>query len=353
MFEGERHAHTSLERLIATPYPAEYRTAARNAIEVCLRLQPEEKFILITDEASLAIGASLADEVRSLGNPMHVFILEEMGVRPMIAMPQEILDALFHTDVSIYACASQAGELRHRIEMMNTINVAKPRHGHMVNINHRIMIEGMQADFIEVDRISQRVFELASQARTITAKTRHGTDIEAILSPQLNWLKTSGIISSDKWGNLPGGETFTAPENVNGVYVVDGVVGDYLCGKYGELSETPLTIEIANSRIRSCSCENKELLHEFIQYCMTDENSNRVGEFAIGTNTACTSIIGHILQDEKLPGVHIAFGHPYAEHTGADWKSSTHIDVVGRDFDIWIEGQKIMQDGMFMKDILS
>ena len=40
-------------------------------------------------------------------------------------------------------------------------------------------------------------------------------------------------------------------------------------------------------------------------------------------------VIGNILQDEKFPGVHIAFGDPYGAHTGAKWKSSTHIDVVG------------------------
>jgi leucyl aminopeptidase (aminopeptidase T) len=73
-----------------------------------------------------------------------------------------------------------------------------------------------------------------------------------------------------------------------------------------------------------------------------------VGEFAIGTNTACTRVIGNILQDEKIPGIHIAFGHPYAEHTGANWFSKTHIDCVGRDFDIWFDGEQVMKAGKFL-----
>ena len=56
----------------------------------------------------------------------------------------------------------------------------------------------------------------------------------------------------------------------------------------------------------------------------------------------------HILQDEKIPGVHIAFGHPYAEHTGANWISKTHIDCVGRDFDIWFDDEQVMQGGKFL-----
>jgi len=341
--------HT-IETISSLPFPGVYRKAARNAMEVCLRLQPEERFTLITDKACLPIAASLVQDVLTLGNDMCVFVLEDLGERPMINMPPVILDALRKTDVSIYACRTQTGELRHRIEMMDVVNQCGIRHGHMVNINHQIMIEGMQADFVQVDAISQRVVELARKARTIRATTAAGTDIVATLSPQLNWLKTSGIINKDKWGNLPGGEIFTSPENVDGIFVVDGVVGDYLCEKYGDLHETPLTIEIEKSRIRNCSSDNQELLDEFVAYCMTDENSNRVGEFAIGTNTALRHVIGHILQDEKIPGVHIAFGHPYSEHTGANWKSSSHIDVVGRDFNIWIEDRQIMKAGCFTLD---
>ena len=78
-----------------------------------------------------------------------------------------------------------------------------------------------------------------------------GTEFEAEFSPKLKWLKTSGIIQKDKWGNLPGGEILTSPLTTNGIFVVDGVIGDYLCARYGDLREAPLTIEVENSRIRS------------------------------------------------------------------------------------------------------
>jgi leucyl aminopeptidase (aminopeptidase T) len=182
----------------------------------------------------------------------------------------------------------------------------------------------------------------------VTCRTPAGTDYVAELSPNLKWLKTGGIITREKWGNLPGGEIFTSPFTSNGVFVVDGVVGDYLCQKYGDILETPLTIVVEDNRIRSLECENKELLEEFRAYTSTDENSDRVGEFAVGTNTACTHIIGNILQDEKIPGIHIAFGHPYAEHTGQTWISKTHIDCVGRDFDIWFDDDQVMKAGKFL-----
>ena len=321
---------------------------AQNAIEVCLRLKPEERITIITDTVTREIAAALQREVERVGSDYSLFVLEHHARRPLKSMPKMILDDLARSQVSIFAAQSQPDELGARTEMTTVVNQNRIRHAHMVNINRQIMLEGMRADFCVVDELSQRLVERARQVDRITCKTPRGTEFEAELSQKLKWLKTSGIIAPDKWGNLPGGEIFTAPMNTNGTFVVDGVVGDYLCERFGDLQSNPLTIEVENNRIRSLRSENKDLRDEFRAYTNTDENSNRVGEFAIGTNIACTHIIGHILQDEKLPGVHIAFGHPYAEHTGANWASKTHIDCVGRDFDIWFNGEQVMRRGKFL-----
>jgi leucyl aminopeptidase (aminopeptidase T) len=252
------------------------------------------------------------------------------------------------SDVSIFAVEVQRNELKSRMQMTEVVNRRRMRHAHMVNITPQIMCEGMRADYDRVDRLSQKVIEKAQKARFIRATTAAGTDIRAEMNPDYKWLKTSGIISRDKWGNLPGGEIFTTPGEVNGVFVVDGVVGDYLCAEFGLLEATPLTIEIKDNRIVGCSSENKKLREDFHAYTHTDENSDRVGEFAIGTNIGVERVIGNILQDEKFPGIHIAFGNPYGEHTGAPWRSSTHIDVVGLRFNIWIEDEPIMRDGKFL-----
>src|SRR5205809_1252029 len=336
------------DRIYLFPIDPELIPGARNAIEVCLRLKPKERITIITDIATREIAAALQKEVERVGSEYSLFSLEHHARRPLQYMTEIILDDLARSQVSIFCAQTQTGELGARIQMTTVINNHRIRHGHMVNINRQIMREGMRADFCAVDALSQRLVERAREAQHITCRTPHGTEFQAELSPELKWLKTSGIITRDKWGNLPGGEIFTAPMNTNGAFVVDVVVGNYLCERYGDLQSNPLTIEVENNRIRSLRSENKDLRDEFRAYTSTDENSNRVGEFAIGTNTACTHIIGHILQDEKIPGVHIAFGHPYAEHTGANWVSKTHIDCVGRDFDVWFDGEQVMRAGRFL-----
>ena len=336
------------DRAYRYPIDPELIPGARNAIEVCLRLKAKERITIITDTATREIAAALQKEVERVGSEYSLFSLEHHARRPLQYMPEIILDDLARSQVSIFCAQTQTGELGARIQMTTVINNHRIRHGHMVNINRQIMREGMRADFCAVDALSQRLVERAREAQHITCRTPHGTEFQAELSPELKWLKTSGIITPDKWGNLPGGEIFTAPMNTKGVFVVDGVVGDYLCERFGDLESNPLTIEVENNRIRSLRSENKDLRDEFRAYTSTDENSNRVGEFAIGTNTACTHVIGNILQDEKIPGVHIAFGHPYAEHTGANWVSKTHIDCVGRDFDVWFDGAQVMRAGKFL-----
>ena len=330
------------------PFDPEYAPGAYNAVNVCLRVQPSEQVCVITDEATVEIAAAVVREIEKLGAPYHAWVLEELADRPLKDLPREILDDLETTQVSIFAVQVQTNELRSRIQMTDVVNRRKIRHAHMVNINRQIMLEGMRADFGRVDRLSQKVVEMVRKASKIRAKTAAGTDLTADLNPNYKWLKTSGIITPEKWGNLPGGEIFTTPGEVNGTFVIDGVVGDYLCAKFGDLEENPLTVHMKGNRLTEAHSENRELESDFWRYTHTDSNSDRVGEFAIGTNIDLKKVIGQILQDEKYPGVHIAFGNPYGAHTGADWDSTTHIDVVGRKFNIWVDDQQIMQDGKFL-----
>ncbi len=329
-------------------FDPELTPGARNAVRVCLRVQPSEKVTVITDEVSLEIAAAIVHELEDIGCPYQTWVLEDVATRPLTDLPLPIAEDLETSQVSIFAVQAQANELKSRMQMTDIVNRQKIRHAHMVNIKKRIMLEGMRADFQKVDRLSAKVMEAVRKAKQIRAKTPSGSDLVADLNPNYRWVKTSGIISTEKWGNLPGGEIFTTPGEVNGTFVIDGVVGDYLCEKFGDLKANPLTIQVKGNRVIEAHSENKELQDDFWAYTHTDENSNRVGEFAIGTNIELKDVIGEILQDEKLPGVHIAFGNPYGAHTGAEWYSATHIDVVGRKFDIWVDDEQIMRSGQFL-----
>ena len=94
--------------LLAVPYPEEFREGARNAITTCLRIAPDEKVTLITDESCLAIAASLAAELAACGCTWNSFVLEDIVERPLNGMPSEVLDDMETSQVSIFACAGAA-----------------------------------------------------------------------------------------------------------------------------------------------------------------------------------------------------------------------------------------------------
>ncbi|MEO8076900.1 MAG: aminopeptidase, partial [Acidobacteriota bacterium] len=158
------------------------------------------------------------------------------------------------------------------------------------------------------------------------------------------------LINPRYWSNLPAGEVFTTPHSVDGRFVCDGTAGDYFNGKYGILHRTPLALEIRGGRLVSAACDRVDLEQDFWDYCHTDENSNRVGELAFGTNLGLREMIGILLQDEKVPGVHLAFGDPYGNQTQADWKSKTHVDVLTRGCDVWIDDEQVIAAGQYLLD---
>ena len=77
------------------------------------------------------------------------------------------------------------------------------------------------------------------------------------------------------------------------------------------------------------------------------ENGRRAGAFAIGMLEEVTRLSGNLLQDETIPRLHVAFGNPSPEFTGADWTSPVHVDVVATGCTVEVAGRTIMRAGLF------
>ncbi len=331
---------------------AEFAPGAHNAIDVCLAIQPRERIAIIADEATREVAASLAIAVEDAGaRPMSVLV-EQVATRPLTSAPPAVLSALEQADAGILCVQPLQGELGARMEIVGVVERRGIRYAHMVGVTPQIMVQGMRADYRLVDRLSQILCERMRHARTLRVETAAGTAFTASFDPSLAWIKTSGLISPRYWSNLPAGEVFTTPASVDGTFICNATVGDYFGPKYGDLSETPIELEIAGGRLVSATCSRSDLEKEFWEYCHTDACSDRVGELAFGTNLALHEMIGILLQDEKHPGVHLAFGDPYGSQTGADWKSRTHVDVLTRDCDVWIDEEQVIREGRYLLDML-
>src|SRR5271165_7606944 len=237
--------------------PTELMAGARNAVEVCLNVRSGERVALVADAVSRVVAASLERALKERGARPTGLLLEDFGSRPMSGAPEPVLEVLETADVGILCMTPQPGELGARMAIVRVVERRQIRYAHMIGVTPEIMQQGMRTDYRKVDELSNRLRERMLRAETLTVKTQAGTAISAHFSRQLDWVKTSGLISPRYWSNLPAGEVFTTPETVDGTFVCDATAGDYFNGKYGDLQQTPLVLKIAGGRLMHAECGRK------------------------------------------------------------------------------------------------
>jgi aminopeptidase len=321
---------------------------AENAVR-CMGVTSQDRVFILTDFERESIARRVAAAALARHADVSVRFLEHYGERPLTAFSDELRNDLIQArpTVTYYIATARPGEIAFRIPLLPFLaNELKTRHGHMIGIDEQLMTEGMCADYDEVFTLTNRIYEIVRHAKQIHVTSEKGSDVVATFHPDWKWIPCHGRYTEQgKWGNLPEGEVFTAPATVDGVLVCD-VLGDFFSEKYGVLKH-PVTLVVRDGYITSVSCEDAAIEKDVRDYLFSTPNGNRAGEFAIGTLTSLKRLTGNLLQDEKMPGLHVAFGNPYPEFTGADWNAQIHVDVIPTRCTIEVDGREIMRDGQF------
>ncbi|GAC1435265.1 MAG: hypothetical protein NVSMB65_09230 [Chloroflexota bacterium] len=329
--------------------PDRMRQGAASAA-TALGLGPRDRVVIMTDHARQHIAALVAEQARERAAATTVVLLEDYGTRPLTAFPDALrrdLEAAAPT-ATYYIATARPGEVAMRMGLLPYLTgTLKARHGHMIGIDDALMCDGMCCDFDAVYDLTMKVYDVVRPAREIHVTSAAGSDLVATFDPALRWVPCHGRYHHQgAWGNLPEGEVFTAPASVEGRLVVN-VLGDYFSEKYGVLDD-PVTFTIEQGQITGIACARADLEDELRHHFYEAENGRRVGEFAIGTLAGLDHLTGNLLQDEKLPGIHVAFGNPYPDYTGATWRSPVHVDVIPLRCTIAVDGHTIMRDGVFV-----
>jgi leucyl aminopeptidase (aminopeptidase T) len=200
------------------------------------------------------------------------------------------------------------------------------RHAHIPGLNETIMSTGIAVNCKLVEKVTENLFFHCLGTRIAHLSTPAGTDLWVEIRDN-KWVRCGCDLSKPGvWGNLPGGELMTYAHTATGVLVVDGFIGDHWDRPAGT---APLTIHLERGRAKEVYCADEKFLYEFIAYLHQDGNSDRLAEFAIGTNMGVIAPIGGLVQVEKMGGtVHVAFGDGYGDETGCPWESAAHVDLV-------------------------
>ncbi len=321
---------------------------AENAVR-CMGVTAQDRVFIITDYERESIAHRVAVAALTKHADVTVHFLEHYGERPLTVLSDDLRNDLIQArpTVTFYIATAQPGEIAFRIPLLPFLTQElKVRHGHMIGIDDALMADGMCADYDEVFSLTNQVYDLVRNAQTIRVTSAKGSDVTATFHKEWKWIPCHGRYHEQgKWGNLPEGEVFTAPATVDGTLVCE-VLGDYFSEKYGVL-EQPVVITVKDGYITEITSQNEALAEELRDYLFSVPNGNRAGEFAIGTLASLKKLVGNLLQDEKMPGLHVAFGNPYPQFTRADWDAKIHVDVIPTDCTIEVDGRTIMRNGVF------
>ena len=329
----------------------EYAAGARNAVRVCLGVGEGDRVAIVRDLGREDIAMALEEEARDAGGAVFAWTMEQWVERPARELPRALADEIveFRPTVSFFVAEGEPGELAFRQPLLRLLTQQlRCRHGHMIGIDRQLMLDGMAVDYDEVYRVTQQVYGVLRQATRVEVMTRLGTELTATFSKDRRWVPCDGRYHEPgRWGNLPEGEVFTAPWSLDGLLVGEEM-GDHFAARYGLLPE-PVRIRVREGRAVSVDVPGEpQICREIEAYLGQSACANRAGEFAVGTNVGLTRIVGNFLQDEKFPGVHVAFGDPYGFETGADWSCPSHVDVLASRANVFVDGRQIMEDGRFL-----
>ncbi len=322
------------------------KQASKKAVEQCMGIKNQEEVLIIYDESTKNIAESLQESSKIITSTKTMDLDE---FRPILELPNKIMDLVKKSDVVMLIIRKKMGEDEFRSKIKNYCFDNKIRFVLSADMTEKIFIHGMKADYNTIKNISNKVLNQVENAKKIKITTKKGTDLTISLSDN-NWVATYGDYSTtDQQGsNLPSGEVFTWPKKVDGIAIIDGILGSHFSKKYGLLYGKSLKLTIVDSFIQEVECQDKRLERDFKKYIEIDENSKRINELGIGTNIGIKKLFGIMVNDEKMPGVHIAIGNPCPNTCKKDIKSKVHCDMIMLKASIDVENKTIMKEGRFI-----
>mgnify|MGYP003587244300 CR=1 FL=1 len=294
---------------------------SKTVVEKCLKIQKDEKVLIVTDENKLKMGQALFEAAKNAGaNP---FLMMSRPGKVSGEEPDELIaKAMLDADVVICPTTVSMTHTNARINAVkNGARVAT-----MPGITEEMFSKGVNFTLRMTDNLtnarSAKIVK-GEYSLTMSLKDRKGV-------PSTGVYDKKGTA-----GNLPSGEAYIAPVEgtADGEMLIDGsMVG------IGKLS-SPLYMRIENGHLKEVKGENSEK----ISILLENENNSSLGELGIGTNKSAV-LCGIILEDEKVYGtVHIAFGTNTS--FGGTVKADCHMDGVILKPDLYLDEVLVMKNG--------
>jgi leucyl aminopeptidase (aminopeptidase T) len=330
-------------------------SGARQLVQHCLGLQPNQQLVILLDETTVETGVAIAGAAESLG-VSHTAILVPVSLQRQIPLRHDLsllAQGAAREARAILTCLNPSPEcLPFRRYILETHWTARTRIGHMPGASLEVLklaavdVQQLVADCatVEAALVRGRKLDLVSYTdsgapHTLTANIG-GWDRLPVAS--------DGVIRDGAWGNVPSGETYIAPieGSATGTVAINGSIPGLVVQP-----ETNIVLHFARGHLTHIQPDGgpaARWLHETQiarAQAAGDPNWSNLAEIGVGLNPAVEHLTGNMLFDEKAAGTaHIALGTN--AFMGGVVSASIHCDMVTRSPTILVDGKTVLDRGL-------
>jgi hypothetical protein len=203
------------------------------------------------------------------------------------------------------------------------------------------VISALSVDYSKMQNEDKLLKAKIKAGKIMTIKTRAGTDLTIELKDIDIRLADGDYQTAGTGGNLPAGEVYFAPYNINGKVIIDASSRNR---EDAVLIQKPITLIIEDNKIVAIKGdEEARLLDESLKQAEArakyPERIRYLAEFGIGTNSKA-KVVGATIIDEKAYGTaHVAIGSNY--WFGGKNRTIVHYDQVFKNPLIKIDGKPL------------
>jgi hypothetical protein len=334
-------------------------------ISECLSVAAGQSVAVFWDETTGEVFQALELAASRLGIKVHsckVDLTTEFAFRHGDEFPSEYTGALGRSRATISCLTDDPRGTNFRKAVIeNGLRDSQSRVAHMPGATAGLLENGAAIEYAEAGHLCDylgAVFALGEDAvletyildphqKCATASHRlrlalGGTSRLPITSP--------GTIGPGTWGNVPGGETFIAPQegSAEGAFVLNGAFT-------GHVLEHPAFLILHFKAGRLMDVEGDQSAKEKFQALLSgaeeggDPHCKDLAELGVGVNRGVRRLTGRSLFDEKLYGTaHIAIGD--SRNFGGHHTSDIHEDFVTLRPSLSVDGSPVLVHGRLVFD---
>lgn len=313
---------------------------ARTAIENCMGYKTGETVLILTDTEHERVGQLFYRAALEMGlndNPskgsidLKYVVMTPTGRNGAEPVDAEIPELMKKFDIAMLATAYSLTHTKARKEA-NKVGV---RIASMPRITEYSLAEGgMRSDYNKVERLTNRMLDAMRDARQVRITTPYGTNLTLKMG-KYSWQSDTGIFrKKGDFGNLPGGELCTAPEEESGE-------GTLVVNWMGSTIDSPAKLTVKKGRIVDGDERIMKSLEE-----VGDSGAYLLAELGIGTNPSASDL-SSVLESEKIKGtVHIGIGNNVSY--GGSNDVPNHQDGIMDKPTMIVDGKVIIRDGIWL-----